>query len=78
MPENLQESLKSIIFAPDNYEYYDKLISFTLGSLNDDSVKTRWGGSEGSEFPLEVQIMFKVDSKFLGGCKFTRPDGMTF
>ncbi len=72
------EIMTSMSPGSDNYEYYDKCITFLLGSLNDESVKSRWGGSEGSEFPLEVQIMFKVDSKFLGGSKFTRPDGMSF
>lgn len=70
--------MTSISPSSDKYEYYDKLISFTLGSLNDDDVKRHWGGFEGSEYPVEVQIIFKTDSKFLGGTKFTRPDGKSF
>lgn len=72
------EVVTSMSPGSDKYEYYDKIISFLLGSLNSDNVKPTWGGSEGSEYPFEAQIIFKVDSKFLGGTKFTRPDGRTF
>lgn len=54
---------------------FDTLVRFDLGSLYDDETRLALGKAV---FPMSIYTFFKVDSKFLGGVKFTRPDGETF